>query len=68
MSLCLRADDREGDEDVKPSRIGLENQHRFSEVSSNVDEFNDDKVLQSSGVNGTDFVFFLGFPNHGIDW
>ncbi|KAL0543614.1 hypothetical protein IC582_018714 [Cucumis melo] len=50
-SLATAADDREGDEDVKPSRIGLENQHRFSEVSSNVDEFNDDKVLQSSGVN-----------------
>lgn len=68
MSLFLCADHREGDEDVKPSRIGLENQHLFSEVSSNVDEFNDDKVPQSSGVNGTDFVIFLGFHNHGIYW
>lgn len=68
VSLFLCAGQREGDEEEKPSRIELENQRRFGEVSSNDDEFNDNRVLQSSGVNGTDFVFFLQFHNHRIYW
>lgn len=50
-SLATAAGQREGDEEEKPSRIELENQRRFGEVSSNDDEFNDNRVLQSSGVN-----------------
>ena len=62
------ADQRAGDEDEKPSRIELENQRRLSEVSTNVDELHDNSIPQSSGVNGTDFIFFLQFHNHNIYW
>lgn len=62
------ADEREGDEDEKPSRINLENQRRFSELSSDVDELDDNRVPQSSDVSGTDFVFFPWLRNHNMYW